>query len=288
MELRGSQTQILKSSNRTRQSKAHTNQCTPTPLEGKEASAEQSVESLDAKPQPSMATPTEEDTRPKVLIRGQWRKVPDGYPADASGQLEHDQLFINDLSKQLTAELRAACQFNPKPGAKPKFSSTKTDLIYKCIFPRPFGAPKVERIRLLLYWPHTSALVAYNGGTSVGHGPVRTLFLQLHFVSGAGTLDVGHGPVRTLFLGLILCLVPMTPCETMLYWPHTSALGTYNGGTSVGHGPVRTLFLERDFVSSAGTRDVGHGPIRTLFLGLILCLVPMTLFETMLYWPSPN
>ena len=28
-----------------------------------------------------------------------------------------------------------------------------------------------------------------------------------------------HGPIRTLFLGLILCLVPMTPCETMLYWP---------------------------------------------------------------------
>ena len=28
-----------------------------------------------------------------------------------------------------------------------------------------------------------------------------------------------HGPVRTLFFGLILCLVPMTPCETMLYWP---------------------------------------------------------------------
>ena len=29
-----------------------------------------------------------------------------------------------------------------------------------------------------------------------------------------------HGPVRTLFLGLILCVVPMTPCETMLYWPN--------------------------------------------------------------------
>ena len=41
-----------------------------------------------------------------------------------------------------------------------------------------------------------SALVAYNGGTSVG-----------------------HGPVGNLCLGLILCLVPMTPCETMLYWP---------------------------------------------------------------------
>ena len=80
-----------------------------------------------------MATPTEEDTRPKVLIRGEWRKVPDGYPAESSGQLERDQLFINDLSKQLV-ELRAACQFNPNPGAKPKSSDTKTDLIYKRAF----------------------------------------------------------------------------------------------------------------------------------------------------------
>ena len=109
-------------------------QATPTPLEGKEASAEQSVESSEARLQPSMATPTEEDTRPKVLIRGEWRKVPDGYPADASGQLERDQLFINDLSKQLVVELRAACQFNPNPGAKPKSSDTKTDLIYKRAF----------------------------------------------------------------------------------------------------------------------------------------------------------
>ena len=60
-------------------------QATPTPFEGKEASAEQSVESPEARPQPSMATPIEEDTRPKVLIHGEWRKVPDGYPADASG-----------------------------------------------------------------------------------------------------------------------------------------------------------------------------------------------------------
>ena len=44
---------------------------TPTPLEGKEASAEQSVEGPEAKAQLSMATPTEEDTRPKVLIRGE-------------------------------------------------------------------------------------------------------------------------------------------------------------------------------------------------------------------------
>ena len=48
---------------------------TPTPLEGKEASAKQSVESPEAKARLSMATPTEEDTRPKVLIHGEWCKV---------------------------------------------------------------------------------------------------------------------------------------------------------------------------------------------------------------------
>ena len=37
----------------------------------------------------------------------------------------------------------------------------------------------VECISMLLYWPHPSALVAYNGGTNVGHGPLRTLFLSL-------------------------------------------------------------------------------------------------------------
>ena len=63
-------------------------QATPTPLECKEASAEQSMGSPEARPQPSMATPTEEeDPRPKVLICGEWRKVSDGYLADASGQL---------------------------------------------------------------------------------------------------------------------------------------------------------------------------------------------------------
>ena len=149
--------------------------------------------------------------------------MPDGYPADASGQLEREQLFVNDLSKQLAVELRAACQFNPNPGAKPKSSDTKNGLDLQayilqllaagacfvgCIFLRPFGAPMVERIRLLLYWPHTSASVAYNGGTSVGHGLVRTLFLELDFVSSASTLDVGHGPVKTLFLSLFYVLCP--------------------------------------------------------------------------------
>ena len=89
-------------------------QATPTPLEGKEASAKQSVECPEARPpQPSMATPTEEDTRPKVLIRGEWRKVPDGYPADASGQLERDQSFINDLSKQLVQSCAPLVNLTP-------------------------------------------------------------------------------------------------------------------------------------------------------------------------------
>ena len=81
-----------------------------------------------------MATPTKEDTRPKVLIRGEWRKVPGGYPRDASGQLERDQLLINDLARQLVAELGAACQLNANPGAKPKSSDTQANLIYKRAF----------------------------------------------------------------------------------------------------------------------------------------------------------
>ena len=48
-------------------------QATPTPLKGKEASTEQSVDSPEARTQPSMATPAEEDTRPKVLIHGECR-----------------------------------------------------------------------------------------------------------------------------------------------------------------------------------------------------------------------
>ena len=85
-------------------------------------------------------------------------------------------------------------------------------------------------------------------------------------------------------MSLILCLVPMTRCETMLYWPRTSALMAYNGGTSVGHGSATPLFLEPDFVLSAGTLHVGRGPVRTLFLCLILSLVPMTPCDPTNWW----
>ena len=111
----------------------------------------------------------------------------------------------------------------------------------------------------MLHWPHTSALVAYSGGTRVGHGVIRTLFLLPNFLPSTCTLNVGHGPVRTLFLGLILCLSPMTPCENMFYWPQTRALVAYNG-TRVGHGAIRTLFLKRYFVPSTCTLDVGYWP----------------------------
>ena len=48
--------------------------------------------------------------------------------------MKHKQLFINDLAKQLVAELHAACHLNLSPGAKPKSSDTKADLIYKRTF----------------------------------------------------------------------------------------------------------------------------------------------------------
>ena len=48
----------------------------------------------------------------------------DGYLTDASGQLERDQPFINEVAKQLLADVRAACQLNTNRGANPKSSDT--------------------------------------------------------------------------------------------------------------------------------------------------------------------
>ena len=44
--------------------------------------------------------------------------------------------------------------------------------------------PMVERIGMLLYWPHASALVAHNGGTNVGHPAIVNIahvLQKLHF-----------------------------------------------------------------------------------------------------------
>ena len=91
------------------------------------------MEGPEAKAQPSIATlAIEEDTCPKVLIRGEWRKVRRCWiatPKDAYGQLECDEQFINELAKQPVVDLHVACHLNP--GAKPKSTDTQMDLIYK-------------------------------------------------------------------------------------------------------------------------------------------------------------
>ena len=100
-------------------------QATPTLLKGEDVETRGSVQAA--------FTPLK-GTRPKVLICGKWRKVPDSYPKDASGRLEHDQPFINDLAKQPLVEFRVACQLNTNRGAKPKSMDTKSDLIYNRAF----------------------------------------------------------------------------------------------------------------------------------------------------------
>ena len=110
-------------------------QATPNPPKGEDASSGQKMEGPEPKAQPSMPAPTtKEDTRPKVLILGRWREVLDSYPKSASGQLQRDQQFIEELTKQRVLELRASCELNTSPGAKPKSSDTKADVIYKRAF----------------------------------------------------------------------------------------------------------------------------------------------------------
>ena len=67
-------------------------------------------------------------------------------------------------------------------------------------------------------WIPFLPLSQLNGGANVGCGPAMTLFLSLIFSQCRHT-DGGHGLFTTLFLGLILFSVPITPCDTMLYWP---------------------------------------------------------------------
>ena len=150
------------------------------------------MEGPEAKAQPSMATlATEVDTRPKVLVCGEWCKVLDGYPKDASGHLERGQHFINEVAK-----LCRACELSTIPGAKPKFGDTNmtssnsvhfVTTCSRCMWCRLFASlyfcPLIWCTNgggcYAIILPHRSALVAYNGGTIVGHGPVKTLFLSL-------------------------------------------------------------------------------------------------------------
>ena len=66
--------------------------------------------------------------------------------------------------------------------------------------------------------------------------------------------SLGHVPIKSLFLGLLLCLVPMTLRDTMLYcmlfyWPEPSALVAYNGGTNHSLGRVKNPLLSLILVS---------------------------------------
>ena len=49
-------------------------------------------------------------------------------------QLEHDQMKIDDLTKDLKWNLYQACVQNTNPHPKPKSSDSKSDLIYKRVF----------------------------------------------------------------------------------------------------------------------------------------------------------
>ena len=60
--------------------------------------------------------------------------MPDSTPKNVSGHLQCAQQFIDELTKQLVADLHQACQQKTSPSAKPKSSDMKIDLIYKRAF----------------------------------------------------------------------------------------------------------------------------------------------------------
>ena len=61
-----------------------------------------------------------------------------------------------------------------------------------CIFPRLFGVPKVERIRLLLYWPHTSALVALALAMALSRLFFLSLILYPVLALGCASVAINH------------------------------------------------------------------------------------------------
>ena len=85
---------------------------------------------------------------------------------------------------------------------------------------------------MLIYWPHPSALVATESmmvarrahgqewdAPFADLGALEALGKNGRTICCLGGTNAGHGPVKILFLSLILFLVPITPCDTMLYWP---------------------------------------------------------------------
>ena len=77
--------------------------------------------------------PFVDEVRPKVVIRGKEFFVPEHYPKDASGKLQHDKKLIEELDTKTTDVLRNMCKHNP-PSAQPTYKDKKADLICKRVF----------------------------------------------------------------------------------------------------------------------------------------------------------
>ena len=58
----------------------------------------------------------------------------EAYPKGATGQLENDRPFIGQLVKVLKKDIFKESALNTSPGAKPKSTDTKYQLIYKRVF----------------------------------------------------------------------------------------------------------------------------------------------------------
>ena len=78
-------------------------------------------------------SPSVDEVRPKVVIRGEEFFVPEHYPKDASGRLEYDKNLIKELEEQTTGVIRNMCKHNP-PSAQPTYKDKKSDLISKRVF----------------------------------------------------------------------------------------------------------------------------------------------------------
>ena len=70
---------------------------------------------------------THDDTCHYVFVRKQRVHIPKGYPKGAQGRLVRDQMFIDDLTKDLKQNMYQACAANANSHVKPK--STDSSLI---------------------------------------------------------------------------------------------------------------------------------------------------------------
>ena len=118
-------------------------EATSSPVEGEDVETQESVQAI---PTPLKGKGPEPKAHPQWPLLPQRRALVRKSSSVESGtrcqiatqrcirQLECDQQFINEPTKQLLVELRVACQLNTSPSAELKSSNTKTNLIYKHAF----------------------------------------------------------------------------------------------------------------------------------------------------------